>query len=108
MTTTVKPLTGPQTNALRALAAAEHPQSPRAVARALWPLSIGWERRTHMYGGRQGAVGGTMPMKAATLLWRLEARGCASYGSDYLWTITPRGRRVLDGTDQPLPVKETT
>jgi hypothetical protein len=45
-----------------------------------------------------------MPMKAATLLWRLEERGLAMTASlTNDWFITDRGRRVLAGTDEPLP-----
>lgn len=107
-----KPLTGPQTKMLRVLrdlnGNADSPRSaaPRAVAKAMWPDSVGWTKRTRKFGGRDpGAVGGTMPMKAATVLWRLEARGCASIAYDAnLWSITDRGRRVLEGSDVPLPL----
>lgn len=86
-----------------------HPRaaSPREVARQSWPDSVGWTKTTRKYGGHTGAVGGTMPMKAATVLWRLHERGCArKVGASYdpsanLWEITEHGRRVLDGTAQP-------
>lgn len=114
-----KPLTGPQTNALRVLrdlndegpplpSGRLRSASPREVARRMWPDSVGWTKRTRKYGTNDpGAVGGTMPMKAATVLWRLAERGCAwKVGASYdssanLWEITELGRRVLDGTAQP-------
>lgn len=107
-----KPLTQPQMNALRALADIEDNHrltTPRNVAKALWPDSEAWNRRTRgrRTGKINGAIGGTMPMKAATLLWRLDARGCATCPLDSsTWEVTSRGRRVLAGTDEPLPVAE--
>jgi len=100
-------LTAPQHRCLQALAdlTVERPTvRPRAVAKALWPDSPAWERRTRgrRTGTINGAVGGTMPMKAATLLWRLEERGLACE-DDRAWRVTDRGRRVLAGTDAPLP-----
>ena len=84
--------------------------APREVARAMWPDSVGWSKRTRKYGTNDpGALGGTMPMKAATVLWRLEDRGLAiRVGASYdahanLWQITEHGRRVLDGHEQPRP-----
>ena len=125
------PLTEPQTRMLRILrslndrctcgtVSAEHGRSctkatgvprsvaPAQVARASWPDSVGWTRRTRKFGTNDpGAVGGTMPMKAATVLHRLADRGCVMrVGATYdplasLWVITELGRRVLDGTDEP-------
>lgn len=102
-------LTGPQRRALEVLAQHTHPTDPdvpsiaaRQVAKALWPDSPGWERRTRRYGGanRNGAVGGTMPMKAGTLLGRLVRLGVADeYLTEVLqprWTITTRGRQWLE------------
>lgn len=95
-------LTGPQARTLAALATATAPRegsthvpaaSPRQIAHALWPDSPAWERRTNMRGGRNGAVGGTMPMKAATLLWRLADRGLASQ-DDGGWRLTDAGLRA--------------
>lgn len=104
-----KPLTGPQAKMLRILADAPvdkygdaRPIPPRGVAKAMWPDSVGWSRRTRKYGTNDpGALGGTMPMKAATVLWRLQAMGYADRaGASYdhlanLWTITPAGRDAL-------------
>ena len=109
-----KPLTGPQMRALAALRELSdsrgpgfdpRPVWPRELARTLWPDSVGWTKRTRKYGTNDpGAVGGTMPMKAATLLWRLHERGLAwrpDWDSNG-WEITERGRRVLAGIDEPL------
>lgn len=102
-------LTGPQRAALAALAAAvdtgrhglpgDRWASPRDVARLLWPDSPAWTKRTRRYGtGHNGAMGGTMPMKAATMLHRLAAAGLASDrgGEVSEWRITDAGRRVLE------------
>lgn len=110
-----EPLTQPQKNALEALAALsdanpaypDRAVAPKAVALALWPDSEAWTKRNRgrRTGTIAGAVGGTMPMKAANLLWRLRERGLAEpeeHGSD-LWILTPLGRRVLAGTDVPKP-----
>lgn len=108
----VAPLTGPQANALRALADLTETMTrdirPRDVAMALWPDSEGWDKRSSRRSNRvkQGALGATMPMKAATLLGRLQERGCAMSDYDGNWTITDRGLGVLDGTRQPLPKPE--
>jgi len=104
-------LTPPQERALRYLAAAEEyeypegsgrarrrPTHPREVALHLWPDSPAWGRRTRMYGGRNGAVGGTMPMKAASVLWRLFRHGLADkpdHGGNG-WVITARGLRWVE------------
>lgn len=100
------PLTRPQVNALRALrdlcdepmGTAERPAgyaSPRSVARVMWPDSVGWTKRTRKYGGNDpGAVGGTMPMKAAAVLWRLHPEFATCERNR--WTITYAGRRYLD------------
>lgn len=50
--------------------------APRQVAQRLWPDSPGWKRVSRRRDGEgAGAAGATMPMKAATLLWRLQGRG---------------------------------
>ena len=65
-------LTAPQQRGIDILRAAARPMSPREFAMAMWPTSVGWTKRTRKFGGRDpGAMGGTMPMKGATLLWRL-------------------------------------
>ena len=104
----VEPLTEPQMACLRALADLERSQTravrPRDVAMALWPDSEGWDKRSSRGSNRvkQGALGATMPMKAAALLSRLQERGCAM-SEDGDWMLSGRGQRVLAGTDQPLP-----
>lgn len=88
-------LTAPQRRGLEILAAEERPIAPRDFAMAMWPDSIGWTKRTRKFGGNDpGAMGGTMPMKGATLLWRLADLGCASQ-LEYRWVITERGRQRL-------------
>ncbi len=75
--TAPKPLTEPQHRALVALIELADSSrvpggppmfwvAPRALAKALWPDSPAWERRTRFGAvGNQGALGGTMPMKRA-------------------------------------------
>ncbi len=119
-------LTVPQANALRALAEANNscrhgtachdgvhgshcPQgggnpsgaAPRQIARMLWPDSIGW-RKVSNRGSTPagGAMGATMPMKAATVLWRLHGYGLAWHDmTSYDWYVTDRGKRVLAGEE---------
>lgn len=76
--------------------------APRQLAKMRWPHSTAWERRTWPRGtNRNGAVGGTMPMKAATILWRLHDKRMAErIGYDYdpganAWVITDFGREWL-------------
>jgi len=99
-------LTDAQMRALRALDDLERARAlthPRDVARALWPDSPGWEQRARRGStAAGGALGATMPMKAATVLWRLHARGCAQETSGR-WRVTALGRAVLAGTGEPLP-----
>ena len=119
-----KPLTAPQEKMLAVLRSINdggnrpdgrlRSAAPREVAKAMWPDSVGWSKRTRKYGTNDpGALGGTMPMKAATVLWRLEDRGLAvRVGASYdvfanLWQITEHGRRVLDGHEQPRPPRST-
>lgn len=86
MTTAAPKLTAPQQRGLDILRAADHPMSPREFALAMWPDSPAWEKRTRKFGGRDpGAIGGTMPMKGASLLWRLYDLGLAST-LDGRWT----------------------
>jgi hypothetical protein len=51
-----------------ALLMAAGPLTARQVAYALWPDSPGWAKRTKMHRGRNGAVGGAMPMRAGRIL----------------------------------------
>lgn len=108
-------LTQPQRNTLallvdladRAPQHGERPVTPKQLAQALWPNSEAWSKRTRgrRTGTVNGAMGGTMPMKAATLLWRLHERGLAEQpdrdSND--WLPTALGRRVAAGTDVPRP-----
>lgn len=76
--------------------------APRQLAMMRWPDSPAWGKRTRKYGTNDpGAVGGTMPMKAATVLWRLHGKGLAArVGALYdplanLWQPTAAGLRWL-------------
>lgn len=98
-------LTGPQAAMLATLrdACDKNPSgraAPRQLAKMRWPSSEAWNRRTRFGAtSNQGAVGGTMPMKAATLLWRLHDKRMASKDlfehRNNLWEITEFGRRWL-------------
>lgn len=82
--------------------------SPRQVAEVLWPESPAWDRRPRRRDGRFGGLGGTMPMKAAKLLWALKTRGLLHLHSKYsLWALTDRGRSVLASNGEPLPLPNT-
>jgi hypothetical protein len=102
-------LTGPQRKALEYLHEHSDPfgygrVSPRALAKHLWPDSPAWAKRTRgrRTGTINGAMGGTMPMNAASLLWRLAAKGLASDEGDNVsaWTITYRGEQYLRDTKE--------
>jgi hypothetical protein len=69
----------------------------RSMAKALWPNSPAWEKRTRRRGGgnQSGAVGGTMPMKGAKVLWDFQTEGLAFQEIDREWTISERGRQAL-------------
>ncbi|WP_251153692.1 hypothetical protein [Cellulosimicrobium sp. Marseille-Q4280] len=73
--------------------------SAREIALALWPDSPAWQHRTNRgSGGGNGAVGGTMPMKAGTLLWKLWKAGYARNEFDSIgppWSISDKGRAYL-------------
>lgn len=70
-----KPLTKPQERALALVNEFGHCSS-RAIAAAMWPDSPAWKRRTRFGAvSNQGAMGGTMPMKAAQILHRLADKG---------------------------------
>jgi hypothetical protein len=91
------PMTGPQVRALLALqtacaASASGLVSPREIAHALWPNSPGWAKRSWRKGSNNGgALGATMPMKAATLLWRLWKRRLAAPDRRGRWRLTDSG-----------------
>ena len=104
-------LTEPQRRTLAALIdLADEPQGtaripwgyarPREIAKRLWPDSPGWTRRSDRGAtDAGGALGATMPMKAATLLWRLHRLGLADH--DYtrnVWEPTSKGRQVIADT----------
>lgn len=97
-------LTAPQARMLRILADVQpddRPMAPREVAHKMWPDSPAWEKRTRRYGAnRNGALGGTMPMKAATMLWRLKERGLVwdigtHHGTAH-WAINEAGKIALN------------
>jgi hypothetical protein len=103
-------LTAPQRKALEYLHEHSDPfgyarVSPSALAHHLWPDSAAWTKRTRHYGSNNpGQVGGTMPMKAASLLHRLAAKGLAQDdkgpGNNWVsaWTITYKGEQYLRDT----------
>lgn len=114
-------LTGPQRAALEYLDQHSDPftserLSPRTLAMHLWPDSPAWRKRTRHNGtNHPGQIGGTMPMKAATLLHRLADKGLAQddKGPDnqYVsaWTITYRGEQYLrDNPTNPTTTKGAT
>ncbi|MBF4459485.1 hypothetical protein [Pseudoclavibacter sp. VKM Ac-2867] len=104
-----KRLTWPQYNALRALRdACDQPlgdtqtpagkATPAQLARILWPDSAGWKRTSRRSSTPAGgALGATMPMKAATVLWRLRTLHLADLlpASRNRWEITAKGRASL-------------
>lgn len=105
-----EPLTAPQRRALELLAGLTDTKaavSPKDLAMALWPDSEAWTKRNRgrRTGTISGAVGGTMPMKGARLLWALHARGLAMKedGDRNLWFVSALGRQVLAGTAEPKP-----
>lgn len=95
-------LTDPQRRALAAVVAAgPRGTTARSVAHTLWPDSPAWHKRTRASrsGTRNGVLGGTMPMKAAQLLHRLEALGLVTLDdTNRYWITTHAGERVhIDG-----------
>lgn len=101
-------ITDPQRRLLAILAADTSGLTPRRIAKQMWPDSPAWNRRTHRRGaggGGAGTPGGTMPMKAGTMLRRLESdRLVSQYDphrnrlDEYRWWITPQGRAALATT----------
>lgn len=74
-----------------------HDFSPRQVAEMLWPDSPAWEKRTRFRAtSNQGALGGTMPMNAAKILWRLKTAGMVQE-HNYLWHLSYAGVRYVEG-----------
>ncbi|WP_159600261.1 hypothetical protein [Agromyces humi] len=71
----------------------------RTLAQSLWPYSPAWTRRTRGRNNRNGALGGTMPMKGAKAAWDLVDLGFASATEDENYqprfTISAAGRDAL-------------
>lgn len=74
--------------------------TPMQLARKRWPDSPGWKRVSNRGSTPAGgALGATMPMKAATVLWRLcdlkvvEHPGLGEYN---VWRMNVRGRAWLE------------
>lgn len=71
--------------------------APRRLAELLWPDSPAWQRRTRFGAvSNQGALGGTMPMNAAKLLWRLHDHGMVRR-DDYRWYLISKAVRHVEG-----------
>ena len=74
--------------------------TPRQMAQVRWPDSEAWNRHTSRHDGKSGAAGGTMPMKAATMLGRLERLGLTREGygefASHPWRLTAKGERVVE------------
>lgn len=84
--------------------------APRDLARLRWPDSPAWGRRTRFGAvSNQGAMGGTMPMKAATVLHRLADKGLAVRVGTWhdplanQWQPTPAGLDWLAAHPTPEP-----
>ncbi|SDH39005.1 hypothetical protein [Microbacterium sp. 77mftsu3.1] len=93
-------LTAFQRRALEAIAAAgERGHTGRSLAQELWPDSPAWDRRTRGRNERNGAIGGTMPMKGGRAARTLDDLGLVRI-EDTEWhqpffKITARGRELL-------------
>lgn len=73
--------------------------TPRQLAYIRWPDSPGWRKRSNRGSTPAGgALGATMPMKAATVLWKLQRHGLAWTDYDSRWEITSKGRNYLEET----------
>ncbi|KQO98614.1 hypothetical protein [Leifsonia sp. Leaf264] len=76
----------------------------RELAKQLWPDSPAWDRRTRgRSGNRNGALGGTLPMKGAKAGHDMVNLGYArvlyTEYSQPLFSITDTGRAVLARTE---------
>lgn len=72
--------------------------TPAQIARMLWPDSDGWKRASNRGSTPAGgAMGATMPMKAAVVLRRLRELRCAEIHpvGRNRWAITQAGRSAL-------------
>jgi hypothetical protein len=89
-------LTAPQRKALEILNDGEA-YAPRDFARAMWPDSPAWTRRSRGQRGtnRSGAMAGTMPMLGAKMLWHLYDLGYVTQRDSGDWRITSKGREAL-------------
>ncbi|MFE6966948.1 hypothetical protein ACFVAJ_17690 [Agromyces sp. NPDC057679] len=80
----------------------------RSLAAALWPDSPAWHRRTRGRNGRNGALGGTMPMRGATAGWALHSIGLADVTENEhhqpRFTINTSGRDALQQITAGKPV----
>lgn len=70
--------------------------APRQVAELLWPDSPAWNQCTRGRNNRSGAMGGTMPMNAAKILWRLRDLGMTQTHS-MGWSLTNAAVRYVEG-----------
>ena len=79
--------------------------APREVALLLWPDSPAWNKRTRFGAvSNQGALGGTMPMNAAKLLWRLHSHHLVME-DDYRWSLTSSAVAYVDEHAASGPVR---
>lgn len=90
-----KPLTEPQQRVIDIMRS--QPRSygwaPGVLARQLWPDSKGWQKRSRRGSTPAGgALGATMPMKAASMLWRMRGLGLV-YEENGLWYYIGGGAR---------------
>lgn len=72
--------------------------TPAQLARLMWPDSPAWHRRTkgRRTGTIAGAVGGTMPMLGAKVLWALLDKGYVMNLEHNIWEPTIKGKAVLE------------
>ncbi len=93
-------LTAPQRRALQFVNDNPPNVAPRQLAMLMWPDSPGWEKRSRRGSTPAGgALGATMPMKGATMLWRLRDKGLVRLSDTILhaqlWEITAKGQEAL-------------
>ncbi|AYD87329.1 hypothetical protein SEA_VALENTINIPUFF_27 [Microbacterium phage ValentiniPuff] len=80
------PMTKPQEHAYEVLK--EHgPLHPREFARRMWPDSKAWGLRTRGRNNHPGAMGGTMPMKGAVMLWKLHDLQLSQRNHNGSWQV---------------------
>lgn len=91
-------LTAPQLKALTILASPREGAfvTPREVEHPMSQDVTDWAKRSRRFATAVGgALGATMPMKGATMLWKLRDRGLAQLDGTNHWQITEKGQRVL-------------